>query len=531
MEGKLNILVLAVLLILVGFRADAVQSSSDWSESRPDLPGHRNCERVKCESWQFKYNECSVRPSVVISRVTVRDKISHSSCLFSGGKPPNGDDTNGEGIYGFHENTVWVHWGCRAVFDVCLSGQSGTCRQVKCESWNYQYAECNVDENKEIKEVTMFDRLSVSECAHQQGNIAPEGYRKGQTGIYGYSGNTLWVHRGCRAWFDVCFSDGTCNLDCKNGGKCTTDGNQQKCVCPHGYTGSLCEVEQKNCEQVQCESWNYQYNECSVKPSSKISTVTVHDKVSRSACLLLDGKPPNADDTEGEGLYGFHGNTLWVHRGCRALFDVCFSGQSGTCRQIKCESWNYEYAECNVLEHREIEEVTVDDRVSVSECVHQEGNIAPEGYMKGQTGIYGYSADTLWVHRGCRAWFKVCFSDAAVVEVPENLPLESVASLHRNVKLIIIVAPIIGFVVIIAIVLAVIYWYRHQSSHLTNPPRTNRPLQYENNLYATVDSLAGIIPEKNIAVLPENLPVYSPDLKNGEYTYEAPPAYQEKGAV
>ena len=93
------------------------------------------------------------------------------------------------------------------------------------------------------------------------------------------------------------------------------------------------------------------------------------------------------------------------------------TGQSGTCRQIKCESWNYQYAECNVAEHREIEEVTVDDRVSVSECVHQEGNIAPEGYMKSQTGIYGYSGDTLWVHRGCRAWFKVCFSGERSVSI------------------------------------------------------------------------------------------------------------------
>ena len=87
-----------------------------------------------------------------------------------------------------------------------FAGQSGACREVKCESWNYQYAECNVVENKDIKEVTVFDRVSVSECAHQEGNIAPEGYRKGQIGIYGYSRNTLWVHRGCRAWFDVCFS-------------------------------------------------------------------------------------------------------------------------------------------------------------------------------------------------------------------------------------------------------------------------------------------------------------------------------------
>ena len=114
------------------------------------------------------------------------------------------------------------------------------------------------------------------------------------------------------------------------------------------------------------------------------------------------------------------------------ILNSIFSVQPVTCKRVKCESWNYEYAECQVTAANEISQVTVQNKLSHSDCIHQYEGPAPKGYTKGDPGIYGYSGNTVWVHRGCRAWFNVCMSGIYFVFYKKKTNQGELIHFHRK---------------------------------------------------------------------------------------------------
>ena len=65
-------------------------------------------------------------------------------------------------------------------------------------------------------------------------------------------------------------------------------------------------------QQVTCSSSNYAREECLVHGAGLVTEVDVSNQLSGSACTL--------DVSYGLGEF----NTIWVDKGCRAEFDVCY---------------------------------------------------------------------------------------------------------------------------------------------------------------------------------------------------------------
>lgn len=100
-------------------------------------------------------------------------------------------------------------------------------------------------------------------------------------------------------------------------------------------------------------------------------------------------------------------------------------GQASTCINITCESFNYKKQDCEMEEAKHIINASVFTKKSNSDCIYDNG--------------YGFRDNILWVNNGCRAIFKVCFSDKettqsttksssmthTVTTLPTDLPVSS----------------------------------------------------------------------------------------------------------
>ena len=74
-------------------------------------------------------------------------------------------------------------------------------------------------------------------------------------------------------------------------------------------------------KRVTCNSNGYAYNECTLGGPSTILSVSKAKQLSSSSCNYFAG--PVEDYTGGSGAYGYNNRFLWVHKGCRAEFDIC----------------------------------------------------------------------------------------------------------------------------------------------------------------------------------------------------------------
>jgi hypothetical protein len=148
-------------------------------------------------------------------------------------------------------------------------GSGGTTwQQVTCESSNYNYQTCGVNTlGGTIVSAQLVQQLSSSSC--QQGQS------------YGFGSNYIWVNHGCRAEFQV---------------QIQLQGNP-------------------SIQDVDCRSESGQRNYCSTS-FSQIQSVRVLRPESGAACI------------EGQS-FGSYGNSIWVDRGCEALFEVKGFGGGG----------------------------------------------------------------------------------------------------------------------------------------------------------------------------------------------------------
>ena len=78
-----------------------------------------NVTTIKCKSKGQKYTECQIDESRIIVGARVTRQISKSDCGFYNGTLPS--SYSGGGKYGFIDNVLWVHGGCRAKFEICFT--------------------------------------------------------------------------------------------------------------------------------------------------------------------------------------------------------------------------------------------------------------------------------------------------------------------------------------------------------------------------------------------------------------------------
>ena len=133
---------------------------------------------IRCESRNNNTQRCNVRTD---NRVDVQRVL--------GGRCSKGRD------WGFTATQIWVSGGCRAEFAYGYANNGGGyptplpqpvedyAGTLNCESWNYGYQQCNVPTNNRVE----LTRKIAGKC-----NAGRQ---------WGYTGDYIWVDKGCRAEF------------------------------------------------------------------------------------------------------------------------------------------------------------------------------------------------------------------------------------------------------------------------------------------------------------------------------------------
>lgn len=140
-------------------------------------PGYGYAGTIRCESRNNRQQRCNVRTA---NRVELTRVI--------GGRCSKGRD------WGFTATQIWVSGGCRAEFRYGYANNGGYptplpqpvddyAGVINCESWNYSYQQCSVRTNNRVE----LTRKIAGKC-----NAGRQ---------WGYTGDYIWVDKGCRAQF------------------------------------------------------------------------------------------------------------------------------------------------------------------------------------------------------------------------------------------------------------------------------------------------------------------------------------------
>ena len=234
--------------------------------------------------------------------------------------------------------------------------------RIKCESMNYQPAQCPV---ANMVDARLVERLG--------GNC-----RQGQDWRFDRRG--IYVSNGCRAIFDV-------RVDNFSGGYPGNgypgNGYPGNGYPGNGYPGNGYPAGGSYGQVVRCESNDYRTIRC---PMNTNGGVRVSRQISNTQCQL--GRNWNFDR-----------NSVWVKDGCRAEFIANGGGNGGGSGGnwgngnnpaiVECYSRDYQPARCNANINRGV----AVDRVFGGECI------------QGRT--WGWDNRGIWVNNGCRARFRV----------------------------------------------------------------------------------------------------------------------------
>lgn len=204
---------------------------------------------VVCESVGNRFKECPVQTGGYAQLV---QNISSTRCEF-------------ERTWGFDDEGIWVDQGCRGRFRIGGSGgtgwQSGNYgRRIVCESRNSQYQFCEAPTRGDVR---LARQLSSEPCVAGRS--------------WGFEQNGIWVNNGCRAEFEIGYS----NVNWVGGNR-----------------------------TVVCESRDGQYSRCRVWT---YGDVRLTRQLSSTRC------------TQNRN-WGSDENGIWVTGGCRAEFTVGAGG-------------------------------------------------------------------------------------------------------------------------------------------------------------------------------------------------------------
>ncbi len=242
--------------------------------------------------------------------------------------------------WGFDAGGIWVDQGCRAEFEIgapAVAAATATPiptpglvlatidETVVCESLDGKRAFCSADTSRGVE---LHRTLAGSECK----------------GRWGHDANGIWVDQGCRAEFRLlpplatptpvppagptllsCRSTGGrrayCTGDTSGGVSLVRELSQTSCRGKWGYdSGGVwvtdsCQAEFELAaaattpaapvkQEVVCQSRS---NARQVCPTTVTTSVRLTREISSGAC---------------RGHWGFDGSSLWVERGCHAVFVV-----------------------------------------------------------------------------------------------------------------------------------------------------------------------------------------------------------------
>ena len=224
-------------------------------------------------------------------------------------------------------------------------------KKLTCKSKNFSRKECSIKGS--VKAVLLLEQKSDAPC--EEGTS------------FGFSGDYVWVDQGCSGRFEVSYS-----------------ADSDSWI--WGWWNQQSRPEKR---RISCKSKKFKPNTCRVE--GEIRSLKLRKQKSESPCTF--------------GVsYGYRGESVWVSDGCEASFEVEYDpGSSGATttprwgrnrkRKIKCESKKNKWRTCRV--DGPIESLQLHKQKSNSPCV------------EGET--YGFTGDTIWVDKGCRAEFEVRF--------------------------------------------------------------------------------------------------------------------------
>lgn len=230
---------------------------------------------------------------------------------------------------------------CRASF-----GQGAGIVTLECKSDNFRRSVCSA--GAPIQRIRLIELKSNTACIEGEN--------------FGFSGNSIWVDKGCAAKFEVTLRGQSRSIDSDRRGD-TRDRTRTEVT------------------TVRCSSDKFGRTDCRI--NGTVRSVTVQRQRSQARCQ--------------EGVsFGYRGNIVWVDKGCDADFEVRFlprsEDRSRTVR-FTCKSDKFGLGVCYtpgpILDLRLVQ------RKSRAACTNNKS--------------YGFRNDALWVKDGCEADFEVTY--------------------------------------------------------------------------------------------------------------------------
>ncbi|GFR85723.1 D-galacturonic acid binding lectin [Elysia marginata] len=130
------------------------------------------------------------------------------------------------------------------------------------------------------------------------------------------------------------------------------------------------------CRRMTLKSNKHGYNRLTVNEAAHVTSITPEKVFSNSACVPGVG-------------YGHFGTEIWVNKGCRAEFKVCFT--HGANAEVTCSSKGHGHKACHAPAN--VSSVVVKKQYSKAPCIH---------------GVsYRIVGPSLEVLNGCRATFVI----------------------------------------------------------------------------------------------------------------------------
>jgi hypothetical protein len=223
---------------------------------------------------------------------------------------------------------------------------------LECKSENFRRTVCSAGAS--VERIRLIEKRSDAACV--------------EGSSFGFSGESIWVDKGCAAKFEVSFR--------------SQSGRDRS-------SGSIYPSRQRNRSvRFTCKSDQHRIGACYVAGS--IVDLRLLGKKSRASCVK-------------NSSFGFRDDAVWVKNGCEGEFEVTyrpnthsdweFTNGGPQTRSLICKSDQFRRAACNA--GGVISEIRLKNKRSRAACKAD--------------STYGFRFDEIWVTDGCEAEFDVLY--------------------------------------------------------------------------------------------------------------------------